>query len=86
MKQIQSFEDYLNQYELSKSNPADYWSKVAKNLDWFSTWKSVTSGDFSSTNVKWFEEATTNLAHNCLDRHLIDQPEKTAPKAKTNNG
>jgi len=78
MNQIHSFEEYLNQYELSKNNSDQYWSKVAENLEWFQKWDRVSSGDFTNTNVKWFEGGKTNLAYNCLDRHLKERGDKTA--------
>ena len=78
MNQINSFEDYLNQYEQSKTNSNNYWASVAANLKWFKKWDNVQSGDFKRTNVKWFEGGETNLAYNCLDRHLDDRANKTA--------
>jgi acetyl-CoA synthetase len=78
MEQIHTFNDYLNQYEQSKTHNSQYWEGVASNLDWFKKWDKASSGDFSSTNVKWFEGAQTNLAYNCLDRHLEENGDKNA--------
>jgi acetyl-CoA synthetase len=29
-------------------------------------------------SIKWFEDGTTNVAHNCLDRHLAERGDQTA--------
>ena len=78
MNKINNFEDYLNQYEQSKTNNGQYWSSVAENLNWIKKWDQVSSGDFSHQNVEWFKGAKTNLSMNCLDRHLETKGNKNA--------
>ncbi len=78
MNKIQSFDDYLSQYEQSKANLVKYWESIASNLEWFKKWDSAHSGDFTTTSVTWFDGAETNLSYNCLDRHLETRGEKTA--------
>jgi acetyl-CoA synthetase len=34
--------------------------------------------DFKTPNIKWFDGAKLNITENCLDRHLITQPELPA--------
>ena len=77
MNKINNFEDYLNQYEQSKTNNGQYWSSVAENLNWMKKWDQVSSGDFSHQNVEWFKGAKTNLSMNCLDRHLETKGTRT---------
>ncbi len=50
------------------ADPERFWADVAGELDWFSPWKSVL--EWKAPFAKWFVGATTNLSHNCLDRHL----------------
>ena len=78
MNKINNFEEYLNQYDQSKTNNDEYWSSVAENLNWMKKWDQVSSGDFSNQNVEWFKGAKTNLSMNCLDRHLETNGNKNA--------
>lgn len=45
-----------------------FWSDVANELDWFARWEKVL--EWKPPFAKWFVGAKTNLAHNCMDRHL----------------
>ena len=45
-----------------------FWEGFAKELHWFKTWKKVL--DWKLPFAKWFVGGTTNMAYNCLDRHL----------------
>jgi acetyl-CoA synthetase len=53
---------------LAESDPEQFWAEVAGELDWFAPWRAVL--EWKAPFAKWFVGATTNLAHNCLDRHL----------------
>jgi len=53
---------------LAEENPEQFWSDIARDLDWFSPWQSVL--EWKPPFAKWFVGGTTNLSHNCLDRHL----------------
>ena len=35
---------------------------------------------------KWFEEGTLNVSYNCLDRHLLTHPHKTAIIFESDSG
>jgi len=50
------------------ADPERFWAGIAGELEWFSPWKSVL--EWKQPFAKWFVGATTNLSHNCLDRHL----------------
>jgi acetyl-CoA synthetase len=41
---------------------------MAKELDWFKPWEKVL--EWNPPFAKWFVGGRTNIAHNCLDRHL----------------
>ncbi len=53
---------------LAEDNPEQFWSEIAGQLEWFAPWEAVL--EWKPPFAKWFTGATTNLAHNCLDRHL----------------
>ena len=78
MSRITNFDDYLKHYEMAKKDPNSYWGEVAQEMHWFKPWSKVSSGDFNNLEIKWFEDATTNLSYNCLDRHLKDKGDQVA--------
>jgi acetyl-CoA synthetase len=45
-----------------------FWEGFAKELHWFRKWKKIL--DWKVPDARWFTGGTTNLAYNCLDRHL----------------
>ena len=55
-------------YEEAEDDFEAWWEKWAKKLHWFEPWKSVL--DWKLPDATWFGGARTNLAYNCLDRHL----------------
>ena len=48
---------------------AGFWEEQARQFEWFSPWKQVLD-DSNKPFFKWFVGATTNIAYNCLDRHV----------------
>ncbi|MBN8610055.1 MAG: acetate--CoA ligase [Deltaproteobacteria bacterium] len=60
---------YEAMYKRSIDDPDAFWLEIAKELHWF---KEPKEGlDYSNApHAKWFADGTTNLAYNCLDRHL----------------
>lgn len=50
------------------ADPEGFWAGIATELDWLTPWRQVL--DWKPPFSKWFVGATTNLSHNCLDRHL----------------
>jgi len=53
----------------AKQNLSLFWEEIAKELYWFDNWKKVID-DFNKPFYKWFTEAKTNIAYNCLDVHI----------------
>jgi acetyl-CoA synthetase len=76
--QIKSLSDYHIQYQKSVEQPEEFWSEVANNFTWKKKWDKVLTWDFKTPSIKWFEGATLNVTENCLDRHLLTQPEVPA--------
>ena len=48
--------------------PEDFWARMAEELHWFKKWETVLEWDLP--HAKWFVGGKTNVAYNCLDRHL----------------
>ena len=84
--QIKNLEEYFEIYRKSVEYPNAFWEEIAeKNFIWRGKWKTLMSGDFESTNIKWFEGAKLNITENCIDRHLKKQGDKTAIIFEPNN-
>ena len=84
--QIKNLEEYFKIYRKSVEYPNAFWEEIAeKNFIWREKWKTIMSGDFESTNIKWFEGAKLNITENCIDRHLEKQGDKTAIIFEPNN-
>ena len=55
--------------KLGAKSPERFWAQMAKeHVHWFKPWKKVL--DWKPPYAKWFVGAQTNVAYNCLDRHL----------------
>ncbi len=55
--------------KLGARNPERFWAQMAKeHVSWFRPWKKVLQ--WKPPHAKWFVGAQTNVAYNCLDRHL----------------
>ncbi len=53
----------------AEKDPEGFWGGLAeKELVWFKPWKKVL--DWKPPFAKWFVGGSTNVAYNCLDRHL----------------
>jgi acetyl-CoA synthetase len=76
--QIKTIADYHSQYKKSVEQPEDFWAEIAANFTWKKSWDKVLSWDFKTPSIKWFEGAKLNITENCLDRHLITQPDVPA--------
>ncbi|MCC7541726.1 MAG: acetate--CoA ligase [Deltaproteobacteria bacterium] len=50
------------------ASPEAHWAEIACELHWYRMWDRVL--DWKPPHARWFGGATTNLAFNCLDRHL----------------
>ncbi len=50
------------------SSPDEFWAEQAQALPWFRAWDTVFAHEYPT--FRWFVGAETNLAHNCLDRHV----------------
>ena len=67
---ISSRTQYETLYRQSIDEPELFWGNAASELHWFEKWTKVL--DWKAPYAKWFVDAKTNIAYNCLD-HQIDQ-------------
>jgi acetyl-CoA synthetase len=66
-------------YKQSVKDPEKFWGKHGKRIDWFKPYKKVKNTNFSgNVSIKWFEDGTTNVCYNCVDRHLKKRGHQTA--------
>jgi acetyl-CoA synthetase len=71
---------YKEMYARSVKDPNGFWGEQAKRIDWIKPFSKVknTSYDPSNVSIKWFEDGTLNVCHNCVDRHLAKRGDQTA--------
>ncbi|MFZ0259454.1 MAG: acetate--CoA ligase [Pseudolabrys sp.] len=71
---------YEEMYARSIKDPNGFWADQAKRIDWIKPFSKVknTSYDPTDVSIKWFEDGTLNVCHNCVDRHLAKRGDQTA--------
>ncbi|QRM36126.1 acetate--CoA ligase [Microvirga sp. VF16] len=71
---------YLAKYEASITNPEAFWAEEAKRIHWFKAPTRIKNTHFGPGNVaiRWFEDGVTNVAYNCIDRHLHTRGDQVA--------
>jgi len=68
---ISGMEAYREMYDRSLRDPERFWADTASELHWFRSWDRVLN-DEDAPFYRWFEGGTTNVAYNCLDRHVTE--------------
>lgn len=61
--------DYQGLVRHAQEDLAGFWAEWARGFEWFRKWDTVLD-DSNKPFYKWFVGAQTNIAYNCLDRHL----------------
>ncbi|MEP9352362.1 acetate--CoA ligase [Xanthobacter sp. KR7-65] len=71
---------YESMYAASVKDPDAFWAEHGKRIDWFTPYTKVknTSYDPGHVSIKWFEDGITNVAYNCVDRHLETRGDQVA--------
>ena len=70
---------YQAMYQRSIKDPEGFWAEQAESLlDWQRPWQTVRNADLAAGRAAWFEGATLNACHNCIDRHLPARAEQPA--------
>jgi acetyl-CoA synthetase len=72
--------DYESMYRESVQDPAGFWARIARRIDWlrFPTRIKDTSFDPDDFRVRWYEDGELNVSVNCLDRQLATRGGKVA--------
>lgn len=76
--EINSYQEYQEQYNKSVENPSSFWEEIASHFYWRKKWDTVLEYDWSKPSTKWFVGAQLNITENCLDRHLESRGDQTA--------
>jgi len=71
---------YKEMYARSVKDPNGFWGEQAKRIDWIKPFSKIKNSSYDPSNVsiKWFEDGTLNVCHNCVDRHLAKRGDQTA--------
>src|SRR5262249_36540275 len=61
-------------------DPNGFWAEEAKRLHWYRTPSKIKNTSFGpdKVSIKWFEDGVTNVAYNCIDRHLAKRGSQVA--------
>jgi acetyl-CoA synthetase len=72
--------EYKKMYANSLADPNGFWAEQAKRIHWMKHFSKIKNTSFAKDNVsiKWFEDGATNVAYNCIDRHLHSRGHQTA--------
>src|SRR5215468_7586880 len=71
---------YQSMYARSIKDPDAFWADEARRIHWYRTPTRIKNTSFGPGNVsiKWFEDGVTNVAYNCIDRHLDKRADQVA--------
>jgi acetyl-CoA synthetase len=70
---------YQAMYEASIADPEAFWGEHGKRIGWFVPYTLVKNTRFApDASIRWYEDGTTNVAWNCVDRHAAEHGDRTA--------
>ncbi len=71
---------YAEMYARSLADPEGFWREHGRRIDWIKPYTKAMNASFGpgEVSIRWFEDGTTNVAANCLDRHLADARRQVA--------
>ncbi|MGL4443457.1 MAG: acetyl-coenzyme A synthetase N-terminal domain-containing protein, partial [Alsobacter sp.] len=71
---------YKDMYAASVSDPQAFWGEHGKRIDWIKPFTVVKNTSYApgAVSIKWFEDGVTNVALNCVDRHLARRGDQVA--------
>jgi len=75
--QIKSMQELERLQDKARRDPEAFWAEQAESLHWFKRWERVLDWD-TPPFARWFVGGRTNVAYNCLDRHLDTRGDKRA--------
>ncbi|HEY0009809.1 MAG TPA: acetate--CoA ligase [Tepidisphaeraceae bacterium] len=65
---IKSMDEYQALWRESLDQPEQFWARMAGELTWMKPWSKVL--DWQVPDAKWFVGSHSNVAANCVDRHI----------------
>jgi acetyl-CoA synthetase len=71
---------YKKMYKASITDNEGFWAEHGKRIDWFKPYTKVKNVSYKpgKVSIKWYEDGTTNVSYNCVDRHLAKRAKQTA--------
>ncbi len=71
---------YQEMYNRSVQDPNGFWGEIGKRIDWMKPYAKVknTSFDPNNVSIRWYEDGTLNVCHNCVDRHVPTRGDQVA--------
>ncbi len=72
---------YEKMYARSIADPDGFWGDEGRRrIEWLKPFTNVKNATFGpgEVSIKWYEDGVTNVALNCIDRHLATRGEQTA--------
>ena len=75
---------YEAMYAASVQDPEGFWYEEGGRIDWFRPFTKVKNTSFGGPGtsgevfIRWFEDGVTNVAYNCIDRHLERRGDQVA--------
>ena len=79
---VKTIDEYEEMYNRSIEKPDEFWTEMAEQFHWKKKWDTVRDFNYSISNgpihIEWFKGGKTNIAYNCLDRHLKNRGDQTA--------
>ena len=79
---VKSMDEYWEEYARSIADPEAFWAAKAAEFHWFKKWDTVRSYNYDMDAgpiaIEWFAGGQTNIAYNCLDRHLDAKGDQVA--------
>jgi acetyl-CoA synthetase len=71
---------YKDMYARSVRDPDAFWGEHGKRIDWIKPFTKVKNSSYApgAVSIKWFEDGITNVALNCVDRHLAKRGDQVA--------
>jgi len=65
---VGSLDQYRELHRRSLEDPEGFWREITDNFEWMKPWTKLM--DWEPPFARWFEDGTTNISVNCLDRHV----------------
>lgn len=76
---LRDVKDYNALYKKSIEDPDSFWGELARQmLHWDQDFHTTLSGSLAMGDVSWFLGGKLNACFNCVDRHAVISPNKTA--------